>query len=132
MRWTVAFATWTLLVWGGRLRNIAADDGLDGAGLALRIALASVFVVAGAAVALLLWRTNRRPTPGVGAVVRPLALFTTVVWLVRGGGIVLDSSHAAGFKVVHTVLAVVSIGLAVLADRETGGRTRRTSAPASV
>ena len=38
--------------------------------------------------------------------------WTVLVWTVRGGGILLDD-HEVGFKVVHTVLAVCSIGLAV-------------------
>ena len=47
-----------------------------------------------------------------------------LVWVVRDAGILL-ADHEAAFKVVHTVLAVVSIALAALAWRE----ARRAAAP---
>ena len=49
-----------------------------------------------------------------------LAGITTVVWAVRGVQIAL-ADHSVGFIVVHTVLALVSIGLAVVAWRAVDG-----------
>lgn len=46
-----------------------------------------------------------------------LAVWTTGVWIVRAGDIVLGGDHEVGFVVVHVVLAVVSIALATLAAR---------------
>ncbi len=112
------FAGWTLFVWGGRLRNLAADPG--GFGEASRWSLwGSVAFVALALLVLV-----ARFTP-VRAVLRPvlacLVLFTTGVWLVRAVDITLGD-HSIGFIAVHVVLAVVSIGLGFLAWRATPAR----------
>ena len=98
---------WTFLVWTSRVRNIMAADELSSTGRAIRVAIAVSFVTlaVGTAVGLIRKQLDRRwLTALVG--------WTILVWLVRGGGILLDD-HEVGFKVVHTVLAVFSIGLAV-------------------
>ena len=116
----VAFAAWTLFVWVGRIRNVWADASLDTAGKLGRSALAGSFVVL--AVLTLLWamsagRSGRRRA-GLPActlyLVGPFAAWTVGVWLVRSAGIWLHE-HPIGFKVVHTVLAAISITLAVVA-----------------
>jgi hypothetical protein len=56
-----------------------------------------------------------------------LAAWSTGVWVVRDVSI-LAADHEVGFKVVHTVLAVVSIVLSALAWRE--ARRVETSAAA--
>jgi hypothetical protein len=61
-----------------------------------------------------LWRRARWTDKAVLA----LAGWTVGVWVVRDVGI-LTGDHGVGFKVVHTVLAVVSIALSVFAWRET-------------
>jgi hypothetical protein len=91
----VAFAVWTLVVWGGRFRNALADG--DGAG---PVVLAVTFVALAAAV--LVTRGDRR------AVVA-LAAWTVAVWVVRAVDIALLSDHETAFFVVHVVLA--SLGL---------------------
>ncbi len=102
----LALAAWSIVVWAGRLRNLATDDGLTLA----RTAPALGFIVGGLVVALAaLRRTSWLPTAVVA-----LAGWTIVVWVVRGTGILI-ADHDAGFTAVHTTLAVVSIGLAVLA-----------------
>jgi hypothetical protein len=50
-------------------------------------------------------------------VVLALAAWTTGVWVVRSIGIA-TADHDGAFIAVHLVLAVISIGLAVLAVRE--------------
>lgn len=137
------FAVWTLFVWGGRIRNVVTADDLTTAGRAWRLGLAAVFVVGAVIVLGTLWaargdvQVHRRPG-GSDRVVVPssllravtaLAVTTAIVWLVRGGGILLGE-YDAGFKVVHTVLAVVSIALGAaawraVAPRSTGRPARR-------
>src|SRR3954462_6019076 len=93
-RWPVyLFIGWTVFVWAGRIRNGGS------------VLLAGSFLVL-AAVAL--WRRGRWIT---ALVVWPIA-----VWPVRAPQILLDD-QSAGFKVVHTVLAAVSIALALSAQR---------------
>jgi len=106
-RWPVwALLGWTVFVWIGRIRN----------GGSLLLAL-SFLVLAG----LALWR------------VRPfltlLAAWTVGVWVVRTPYILVHD-HPAGFKIVHTVLAVVSVGLAVTAQRHVQRERQATTAPA--
>jgi hypothetical protein len=102
---------WTLVVWGGRIRNIVADDELAGFELVWRLGLAVTLValalVAGAALV-----TKR----SVLLAVRVLALFTIGVWVVRLLGIA-TGGHSAAFVAVHAVLATVSVGLSVWALR---------------
>jgi hypothetical protein len=90
-----ALAAWTLFTWGTRIRNAAQDD---------EQALAFVIPVALVAIA-------------VAAVARPrrwgrlLALAASLAWLVRVP-IILAGDHGVGFKVVHTMLAVITWALA--------------------
>lgn len=116
--WVLTLLAWTVLVWGSRIRNVLADDDLDGTGQAVRIVMAVVFLALAAAVAVR-WRQADRDR-WLGA----LVVWTTGVWLVQGVGMLLDD-HGVGFKVIHTILAVVSIGLAVLAWRS----RRRAAVP---
>lgn len=110
----VALAAWTLFVWIGRVRNIVADDSLSGSGLAIRLALALTFVILAAALAVALLRfvsfARARGYRHSRQIATVLAGFGIVVWLIRGSDILLDS-HEVGFKIVHTVLAVITIGL---------------------
>jgi hypothetical protein len=103
-RWPVwVFLGWTVFVWAGRIRN----------GGSLLLAL-SFLVLA----ALVLWR--RRPF------LTALVVWTIGVWAVRTPYILVHD-HPAGFKAVHTVLAVVSVALALAAQRDVQ-REREASA----
>jgi hypothetical protein len=113
-RATVALVVWTFFVWTTRIGNIWRDADLDTSGKVGRTALALSFTVLAAAVVVALWRRAR----WTGKAVLALAGWTTAVWVVRDASI-LFADHDLGFKVVHTVLAVVSIALSVLAWRET-------------
>ena len=113
-RSTVALVVWTFLVWTTRIANIWRDADLDTGERWGRTLLALSFTVLAIAVVVALRRRLLQPTVvAVGA----LAAWTIAVWVVRGIGI-LAADHDGGFKVVHTMLAVVSIVLAVLAWRE--------------
>jgi hypothetical protein len=117
--WLLVLAAWQLFVWGTRIRNVMGDESLMGLDQVVLVGLSATFLVYGV-VAVGVWRETR---PGLGGPttngVRWLqagACWTVVVWLLRGGDILL-SDHEAAFKVVHLVLAVISIALALLAVR---------------
>ncbi|MBT5207598.1 MAG: hypothetical protein P8K65_07115 [Acidimicrobiales bacterium] len=107
---------WTAIVWVGRIRNLIGDDTLVNWDRAWGIVVALLFLVLAAVTATLplgLW--HRRPL-GSTRLVAIFCLWTIAFWGIRGVGLLL-ADHEAGFKVVHTVLAGVSIGLAVLLQR---------------
>ncbi len=108
----LALAAWTLFIWGTRIRNIARDGGG-----ALSLVLAVGMVALGVAAAVAVWRDGR-PAWAVPA----LAVATVATWLVRTP-LILVADHGAGFKVVHTALAVVSFALAVATWRQAERRT---------
>ena len=101
-----ALPIWTLLIWTTRIRNILGNDGHSRVELLVPLAL----TVLGIAALL-----DRRRG------VRALAVATVGIWAVRLP-LVLVHDHAAAFKVVHAVLAVVSIGLAAAAWSSSGRR----------
>jgi hypothetical protein len=109
---------WTLFVWGTRIFNILTDGG--GAG-ALVVALG--LTALGVAAAVSLGRVRRLPWA-----LPALAVATVAVWVVRVP-LLLAHDHAAGFVVVHLVLAGVSLALAGATLRATTPR-RRSPAPA--
>lgn len=88
----------TLLVWATRIRNIVEQDDWSAAELVVPVGLTAL---------------------AVAALVKPrqvvpwLAGATVAVWVVRVP-LVLVRDHGAAFKVVHVVLAAVSIGVAWL------------------
>jgi|SRR5581483_25673 len=91
-RWPVPlFAVWTVVVWAGRLRN--------GGSVALAASFLVLAVLAG-------WRRRWWLTA--------LVAWTAGVWALRTP-MILVHEHPAGFKAVHVVLAVMSIGLGLVA-----------------
>jgi hypothetical protein len=120
-----ALVAWTLLVWTTRIANIWGDGALDTGDKLGRTALALSFTLLAGAVVVTLWRRAERASL---AAVGVLAAWSVAVWIVRDLGI-LAADHELGFKVVHSVLAVVSTALAGLAWREarrSAGRSRTT------
>lgn len=105
---------WTFLVWIGRIRNVMIDDELSGSGRAARLVLAFAFVGLALAVTVFLVRFVAMARVRGYSVVRQLgvalAVFGIAVWSIRAIGILLDS-YGIGFKVVHTLLALATIGL---------------------
>jgi hypothetical protein len=55
---------------------------------------------------------------------RAFALWTIYVWATRIWNILGDSTRSTGFKVVHSVLAVISVAFAIGTLRITWGRRR--------
>lgn len=118
LRPTALLSAATLLIWTTRIRNIWTDDELDTAGQVGRTALSLSFTLLALGGVWLWWDARRqaRARSWAPAFVRAFAAWTTAVWVVRGVQIAL-ADHAVAFVVVHTGLAVGSIGLAVWADR---------------
>ena len=113
---TIALAVWSLLVWTTRIRNIWTDDELTTGEQWTRTGLALSFTVLALAVGHAVYhRAAWRE-----AVVRALAGWTILVWVVRSIGIA-TADHDGAFIAVHLVLAGLSIGLAALALREVEG-----------
>lgn len=110
-RWWIApLVGWTLFLWTSRIRNVLADDDLDAFGLTWRLGAAVIFLALGLTCLAWLWRG--RPGPiSLGV----LAGWTVVYWLVRGTGIMLDSNHDAGFKLIHAALMAMSLGVVLVA-----------------
>ncbi len=126
----MAFLVWTLLVWSGRVRNAFADATLDGSGRAGPLLLAAAFVVPALVLAGLTvgeWRRGSGPGSWSSRLLVALVAWTVVVWVVRGADIAFAGDHDPAFVAVHLVLAVVSIGLGVLAVR--GDRCSSRSSP---
>ena len=138
----VRYETNRALTGMGHERYRAGDEilsGLVGSEMCIRdrawrIVVAVVFLVLAALLATVaLGRWHRRPL-GSTRLVAMFCLWTIVFWAVRGGGL-LFADHDAGFKVVHTILAVTSIGLAAVLYRvdqrvaSAPGGTSEVSAP---
>jgi hypothetical protein len=100
-----ALVVWTVVIWATRIGNIL-DDGDDPVAL----------VVAGGLTALALAAAVALRTGRVAGAPRALVIATVVVWAVRAPT-VLVHDHPGAFKVVHLVLAVVSVALALGAWR---------------
>jgi hypothetical protein len=106
-RWPLyAFIAWTVFVWAGRIRNGGS------------VLLAASFL---ALAVLAVWRRGRWITA--------LVAWTIGVWAARTP-FILANDHPVGFKPVHTVLAAISIGLAISAQRHVQ-RERETATTAT-
>lgn len=116
-----AFLAWTIFVWGiVRVRNILGDDSLSSSEQMRSLLLsASLWVPATVlTVALVVSLVRHRSLAQWAKVgVAVLGVWTVLVWLVRAYDIALVNDHEAPFIIVHLVLAVISVGLAVLAAR---------------
>jgi hypothetical protein len=115
-RTAIAFAAWTLFVWLTRVRNAVGDDDLSTAGKAGTLLLCASFAVLACLVLEAVVRSPDRRQPLVAL----LALWTTVVWVVRSVQIAADG-RSAGFVAVHLALGVVSIVLGGIAVRAGSG-----------
>jgi hypothetical protein len=121
------FAAWTLYVWATRIRNAVADDALSGADRAVTVAMSLGFVAAALVVGVLVvrsWRRHGRLDGSVQAAMAVTLALTVLVWAIRVPMILTDSGRGIPFKVVHAMLAVISVGL--------GWGARRAAAADSV
>lgn len=129
LRPALALSAWTVLVWTTRIRNIWTDDSLTTSGQLWRTALAgafTVFAVVTAGAWLRARRADRATSSFLPVWIRAFAVWTIVVWSIRAvqiGG----AGHGVAFKAVHTMLAIVSVGLALWAAREAASAPRAES-----
>ncbi len=120
------FLGWTAFVWVGRIRNAASDVELVGTEKVGPLLLAASFLVPAIVLAVAWvrsWRAHRALDRRAAILLVVLAVWTTGLWIVRAVDIAAFGDWGVGFIVVHTVLAVVSIGLAAWAV-VTGRRVR--------
>ncbi len=137
VQWLLALGGWTFFVWFQRIGNVLGDDDLVGFARTWRLGVAVGFV----AVAVMLvggvlvdrktsgggasggGATGGGPSVGIVGWVATLGLGLAVVgsvwWVVRGGQILIGDWELA-FKAVHTVLAVIVVGLSVMVVRTRG------------
>ena len=108
--WRGALALWTVGIWGSRLRNALADAELVGADRVSAIVIAAVFVALGVIVGAGVLRRQLQWTPLLVLVVLGIAR-----WTFRGPAILVGDEWTVGFKVVHTVLWLVTVFLSVRA-----------------
>jgi len=107
---------WTLFMWATRTRLIFTEADLSFGDIVVRIVPVFLFV----ALAVILLISVRTGRPDLRRSVAVIAAWTTAYWVVRVALISIHD-HPVGFKVVHAVLAVVSIATVGWAWR----RTRR-------
>lgn len=123
----LAFVLWTAFVWGNRISNTLRSDESTGA-KTFSTVLSIVLLLLGLAVLVVTVRAWRRGLREAGTKVLVVAgVVTVVVWVVRVPQILL-ADHTVGFKAVHVVLGLVSIGLAVAVVR-VGTAARRALQP---
>ena len=121
-----AFVAWTLFVWFTRLRNVFGDDGLTTGETLWAAGIAFAFLIIAASIPLVAFGARRFLPHYVSAI----AVITIGWWTVRLFTN-LAADESTGFKVVHTILSIVAIGLsaAILARTTSTMRQRAPSLP---
>lgn len=108
--WTVAaFGGWNLLMWAQRAVNVLRDDSLTGGSKGAWMIPVVVFALGGALCVFAYFRGRE----AFALPIKLLAGAAGLYWLVRAVQVVIGD-RSAGFKAVHTVLALVTIALAAL------------------
>jgi hypothetical protein len=111
---------WTLFTWANRIRNVANDASLEGMSRVWSLSIAVLFVAAALALGALAtaWVagdanvvSRRLSRAALG-----LAVFGAGWWAVRVVQIATHE-HNLGFKLVHGVLAAITIGMGALVVR---------------
>lgn len=103
-------AGWMAFVWSTRIKNAVGDATLSRRGQVIAYGLSAVCLVGAALLAVAAWRLAARKLVARRLIVS-VGVIHAAIWVVRGVAIAAGS-RAVGFKVVHVVLALISIGLA--------------------
>ena len=120
-QWLLALGAWTFFVWFQRIGNVLSADDLSGGGRAWRLAVALAFVVTAVVLVggVALGRRRAGAIAWVSQLGVGLAAIGSLWWIVRGGRILIGDWDLS-FKLVHTVLAIVVVGLSVMVWRSRG------------
>ncbi len=105
VRLAALIGLWAAITWGGRIGLLAGDETLVAKariGVSLGVALVAVIGLA---------TGSRWMRAGVGV----YSVVTGLVWVTSGASVLGDAASSIQFKVVHLVLAGVSIALATMA-----------------
>ena len=119
--WRIApLLGWTYAVWISRSRTVLLNDELSGSEVAWRLLVAGIFLTLASIVLLQLAR-------GVSSwrFLQALSIWSVGFWVIRGGGILIDSQWSLGFKTVHTLLM---IGTFMLVALSVTGKTTSSAA----
>lgn len=111
----IVIIAWALVSWGGRIGLLTGPESAELVTW-LRI-VGSIVTAAIAAAALVVDAPWMRPATWL------YAGTVAAVWLTSLASVWADGSNSTGFRLVHTVLAVVSLVLALLAIRAAGQAT---------
>jgi hypothetical protein len=123
------FAALTLFIWGNRIWLAWTNPDDTVAEKLVWSTPITLFVLAALAVGLLLLRGVDRRSAAFVRLVQAFAGGTIVYWAVRAP-LILLADHPGPFKVVHAVLAAVSVASAVLALRSVGASAAEEAEPA--
>jgi hypothetical protein len=107
-------AAWTLFTWTGRIGLAWSDDSLSTGEKLVATLPIVVFVALGLAAAVTLLRSGPVLLGAARTLALTLAGWSIAYWAVRLP-LILVHDHPAGFKIVHSVLALVSAGLSAAA-----------------
>lgn len=122
------FAALTLLIWGNRIWLAWTNDTDTVARKLVWSTPITLFVIGAVAVVVVRLRGTDPSTVGFRRLVRVFAGGTVAYWAIRAPMILL-ADHEIPFKVVHAVLALVSVVSAVAAWRSVDAADRAPSEP---
>jgi hypothetical protein len=113
-------SAWTAFLWITRIKNTLGNDDTTRGGKVIALVTSMLFLAAAVVVVLAHLR-------GLAVARRAAAAFAAVsivYWLIRVATI-LGRDHPVGFKVVHAVLGLITVGLGLLVLRAATGRSAR-------
>jgi hypothetical protein len=112
--WTAGAALWTFITWGNRIGLLTGDEASD-PWTWIRVGGSLLFGLALAGVALTLWR-GWPFSSWMARIFVGFGILMLVIWL-RSAFSVLGDDESVAFKVVHIVLAAISIGFGLVLGR---------------
>lgn len=113
-RWSGAAAIWTFIAWGNRISLLTGDESSD-PWTWIRVGGSLLFGLALAVIAVVLWR-GKPLVRWMAGVFVGFGVLMLVIWL-HSAFSVLGDDESAAFKVVHMVLAAISIGFGLVLSR---------------
>lgn len=112
--WAAAAAVWTFIAWGNRIGLLTGDEASD-PWTWIRVGGSLLFGLGLAVIAVVLWR-GKPLVRWMAGVFVGFGILMLVIWL-RSAFSVLGDDESVAFKVVHIVLAAISIGFGLILSR---------------